>query len=280
MCLKNLFPNWFKPDPIIIPDPITILTPVSGKRILLLYGDNYPGTNYALDGCVNDINDEEEKHITQYKGFGIEKWKNEEVTRALFFDSIKRTLLSCSAGDFIRMWYSGHGTQTVSNHEVDGYDEALFLHDGPFYDDQMMELQWLTPQGVIFEANFDSCFSAGMAKGLCMQSGIPVRMRSKFHQTPGVSHMVRRVTKLAKTTSQWVIKAGCGEGQTSADAWFRTVDGEERANGAYTFYNMKCMAPGVALKAEMSKLRNYYLPGNGFDQSPELLGLPINYIIN
>jgi hypothetical protein len=105
-------------------------------------------------------------------------------------------------------------------------------------------------------------------------------MKSKFHQMPGVPHMTRRVTKLAKTTSQWVIKAGCGEGQTSADAWFRDENGNERANGAYTYFDMLCMFPNVPLKEEMSKLRNDYLPGNGFDQKPELLGAPINYIIN
>jgi hypothetical protein len=263
MCLKKLFPNWYKPEPIPVPVPIPEPIPIGNHvptRRALLFGDNYPDTSYQLNGCIHDIDDVEYKLNKEMPGFIITKFKNAEVTCSRFYTEIKNALLASQAGDFILIWYSGHGTQLPSNHEADGYDEALYLNDGPFTDDKMMELQQFTPAGVIVDANFDSCFSAGMAK----EFGNPNSIKSKFHQMPGTLYMTKKVKTIAKTSSKWAIFAGCGEGQTSADAWFNN-----RANGAYTYYALKSFGPGVSFDGKIINIRKL-LPSKEFEQAPEL----------
>ena len=250
--------NWLFPKPDPVPDPGL----GTNKKTALLFGDNYPGTSYELSGCVNDINDVEAKLNKEIPGFIINKFKNAEVTCNRLYIEIKNVLLSGKSGDFLLIWYSGHGTQLQSNHEPDGYDEALFL-DGPFTDDQLMELQQLTPDGMIVEASFDSCFSGGMAKALF---GNPNQIKNRFHQMPGIPIMTKRVIKLAKAESKWVINAFCGEGQTCADAFFNN-----RANGAGTYFYLKCFTSGTTFEQAMTNLHNY-LPGKDFEQDPEILG--------
>lgn len=263
MCFKKLFS---KPDPIPVPIPDPIPTPDGlPKRRALLFGDNYPDTSYALSGCIHDIDDVEYKLNQELPGFIISKFKNAEVTCNRFYTEIKNALLNSSPGDFLIIWYSGHGTQLPSNHEADGYDEALYLNDGPFTDDKMMELQQFTPADVTVLASFDSCFSGGMSKGF--EFGNPHPIKSKFHQMPGVPYMTKKVVTLAKSESKWVINAFCGEGQTSADAYFNN-----RANGAGTYYYLKCFAAGVTFRTAMERL-HIYLPGGEFDQDPEILGI-------
>jgi metacaspase-1 len=255
--------NWFhKPDPVVpIPDPIPGDHQPTKKG--LLFGDNYPDTSYALHGCIHDIDDVELKNTKDAMGYIISKFKNAEVTCNRFYTEIKNALLASQSGDSILIWYSGHGTQIPNSYEPDGYDEALYLNDGPFTDDKMLELQQFTPEGVTVVANFDSCFSGGMDR---VFPGNPHSILSKFHQMPGVPYMTKKVKTLAKTDSKWVINAFCGEGQTCADAYF-----DNRANGAGTYYYLNCFTSGTSFRDAMTKFHTY-LPGHGFDQIPVLLG--------
>lgn len=248
MCL-----NWFKKKPT--PEPI-----VPATKRAILFGDNYPGTSYALCGCVNDIIDVESKLKAEFTGYDILRFKNSECTISNFYNTIKSALLVGRPGDFLIIWYSGHGTQIPDYNEPDGYSEALYLHDGPFSDDRLLELQQMTPDGMIVNANFDSCFSGGMAKGFCTHT------RNKFHQMPGVAIRKNRTRKIGEFDSKWVINAGSSEAQTSSDADFGG-----RANGAFTYFDLKCWTVGTTFRQEMTNMKRY-LPGNGFDQIPLLIG--------
>ena len=138
MCLKKLFPWLYEePVPTPTPDPIPIPEYKTQKRGLF-FGDNYPDTSYSLSGCIHDIDDVESKEIKDKTGRIISKFKNDEVTCNRFYTEIRNALLAGHPGDHLLIWYSGHGTQLKSNHEPDGYDEALYLNDGPFTDDQLM----------------------------------------------------------------------------------------------------------------------------------------------
>lgn len=251
--------NLFHKPPVT---PVPIPEPGKNKKIALLFGDNYPGTDYELSGCINDIDDVEKKLNKEFPGYVIHKFKNEEVTGERFYNEIRHALETSKAGDFILIWYSGHGTQIQSHVEPDGYNEAFYFSDGAFSDKQLMELQQWTPAGVIVSANFDSCFSGGMDRGFCKQ---PV-CKNKFHQLPGVPRMTKRLNSMAGSVPKWAIFAGCLEGQTCADATFNG-----RANGAYTYYDLKCWGPGVTFRQEIAKLHTY-LPSKVYDQKPGLLG--------
>ena len=84
---------------------------------------------------------------------------------------------------------------------------------------------------------------------------------------PGIRVMREAVRKFNKTDSdRWVIFSGCGENQTSSDAWFNG-----RANGAFTYYNLRSYGEGSTYNSEYGMLRTY-LPNSNFDQAPTLYG--------
>lgn len=253
MCWKKIV-AWFKPDPIV-PGP-------SGqkKRALLFGINNYIGSDNDLDGCLNDIDDIEAKLTKEFPDYFVTKFKDSQVTGSRFYAEIDNILKNCKAGDQLVIWYSGHGTQLPSNHEADGYDEALYFYDGPFSDDKLMELQQKTPAGMVVIMGLDSCFSGGMAKGN------PKKVKSRFHQMYSVPIRHKRVKRLAKVDSRWVINAFCQEGQTSADAWFNG-----RANGAGTYYYLKSFNKDTTFEQAMTNIHKY-LPSNNFDQNPILIG--------
>jgi hypothetical protein len=83
---------------------------------------------------------------------------------------------------------------------------------------------------------------------------------------PGVPRMTKRLNSMSKALPKWVINAFCQEGQTCADATFGG-----RANGAGTYFYLKCFTVGTPFDQAMINL-DKYLPGNGFDQDPGILG--------
>jgi hypothetical protein len=259
MCFRKLF---HKPPDV----PLA----ATRYRALLFAINNYPGSANDLNGCLNDIDDVEKKLISQFPGFDILKFKDSWVTNELFYDTIKDALLVATAGDLIYIHYSAHSTQIpdYSGNELNGYHEALYLYDGPFQDDRLVELQSLTPSGVKVVAKFDTCFSGDL-----LTKNIKNYIKSRFYQMPGVPIMKKVTRRFAKNdpTQKWIVFSGCGEEQTCADANF---DG--RANGAFTYFDLKSYRPGETYLGEINKLKNY-LPSIGFDQSPELTGGEIYY---
>jgi hypothetical protein len=256
MCFRKLF---HKPPP----EP-------SRLRALLFAINNYPGGANDLNGCLNDIDDVEKKLISQFPGFDIIKYKDSKVTNEWFYNTIKNALLVATAGDLIYIHYSAHSTQIpdYSGSELNGYHEALYLYDGPFQDDRLVELQSLTPAGVKVVAKFDTCFSGDL-----LTRNTKNYIKSRFYQMPGIPIMKNVTRRFGRNdpTQRWIVFSGCGEEQTSADAYFNG-----RANGAFTYYDLKSYRPGETYLGEITKLNNY-LPGNGFDQKPELSGGEIFY---
>jgi hypothetical protein len=242
------------------PSPVTPAT----KRALL-FGDNYPGTNHELSECINDIDNVNKKLTKDYSGYDIRIFKNSDSNRKNFKETIKSALLAGRPGDFLLIWYSGHGTTIPSDHEVDGVDEALYLHDGPFLDDELFELQQLTPNGMTVVANFDSCFSGGMDKDFMMSlNGIP-KSKNRYFHTEGTEGK-RVIKRFAKQESRWAINAGCLENQTCSDV-------PELGDGAFTYYYLLSWKKGLTLKQIMTETQTYLpCPSRGFDQSPELIG--------
>ncbi len=246
------------PDPDPIPDPL----PDNPRKTALLFGDNYPGTSYQLAGCINDIDDVEKKLNTEFLGYAIKKIENKDVTCTRFYNEIKSALENGKAGDRLIIWYSGHGTQIPSASEPDGYNEAFFFSDGAFTDDRLLELEQLTPEGMIVFAHFDSCFSGGMDRAY----GNPRVIKNRFHQLQGVEYRTRVIRRITKELSKWVVVAFCQESQTCADAYFNN-----RANGAGTFYYLKSFTDGTKVDTAVDNIHRY-LPSGEFDQDPVLLG--------
>lgn len=254
MCIK-----WFKKPALI---------PITSDHVYLGFGINkYSGS--PLSGCVNDIEDEIKKLNTEFPHFQIIKYLDYEVTTEKFISEIRRVFEVVKEGH-LYIKYSGHGTQIpdYEGKEENGYHEALYLINGPLIDDVIYQLEQETPPGLKVTAKFDSCFSGDLGtKGISLKNRAK-GIKSRFYQMPGIPLMYKPVNRFAKTDAgqTWIIISGCGEEQTSADAWFNN-----RANGAFTFFDLKVYNATIIYKSEIAQV-NHLLINNGFDQRPELSG--------
>jgi hypothetical protein len=260
MCFKKIW-NWILNQGTPPPQPPPPI-PGEKRRIAILAAiNNYPGSANDLNGCLNDIDDVELKLKNEFPAFMIKKMKDSQVTVEGMYNQIKDVLVTLTAGDVLYWHYSGHGTQIPSNSEPNGYHEALYLYNGPFLDDQVQELQALTPEGVHVIAKFDSCFSGDMLRN-------SKKTQNRFYPMPGlrVRHkVIRRFGKRASLKG-WVVFSGCGENQTSADAY---ING--RFNGAFTYYDNKSFSVDSTNDDEITKLHTF-LPKGSYDQNPTIDG--------
>lgn len=232
------------------------------SKVALLFGiNNYPGGENDLDGCVNDIDLAESK----LQGFQIRKFQDTLVTIKNFIAQIRYAILNSVVGDVLYIHYSGHGTyvEDLNGDEVDGYDEALYLYDGPLIDDELNTLLQLTPEGVTVVLLLDSCFSGSATRNPHKARFMPPKFEKKEHL---------RIKRGWYENLKWIVISGCGENQTSADA---LING--KYNGAFTYYAMNTLVGSMTYQTWFNKIREF-LPSREFEQAPTLEGN--SYLIN
>ena len=254
MCLRKLFPGWFKPDV----EPIQDIN--GNKRIALMFAINdYPGSANDLRGCINDQIDLEKKLNSMFPGFIIRQFRDADVTRSRFIDEITNAINSLIPGDVLLVHYSGHGTQVYdkSGDESDGYDEAVYLYDGTVIDDDIGDALKDIPEGATVVLAFDSCFSGTVTRG---------KIQNRYFQNPDLPKRNKKRKRFKKSEMKWIVFSGCGENQTSADAY---ING--RYNGAFTYYFLKTLENELTYSEWIAEIRDY-LPGGGYDQKPTLEG--------
>ena len=240
--------------------------PITSKFVFLGFAiNNYQGSSNDLRGCINDIEDEIKKLKRELPEFQCLKYFDSQVTTQFFVEEIQRVMSALPEDGRLYIKYSGHGTQIPTNIEASGYHEALYLYNGPLIDDEIYKLQKQTPLGMRVLAKFDSCFAGGMNEKAFAN---PCYRKARFMQLQGVPLMHNPVNRLAKTDDgqRWIIYAGCGQEQTSADAMFNG-----RANGAFTFYDLQSYGRGTAHLDELYAVRKL-LFNYSFPQLPELSG--------
>jgi hypothetical protein len=106
----------------------------------------------------------------------------------------------------------------------------------------------------------DSCFSGSATRNN------PTKIKARFHD-PGFKRP-RKTRKMILRSGEmkWLCFAGCGEHQTSADAYFA-----DRPNGADTYYTIRCLRKGIDYDT-LIELINGFLPSALFNQAPTLEG--------
>jgi len=241
-----------------------VLPPNKVKKTALLFAINdYAGDANDLNGCINDQEILIDYFMENHPEFIVTGFTDSRVTIARFVSELDSAVSTLKTGDVLFVHYSGHGTQVydVSGDESDGYDEALYLYDGPLKDDDINAILRKVPEDATVVLAFDSCFS-GSATRLKSKSKTKIR----FHQLP--NHPIRRRVRrrFVRDNMKWLAFSGCGEQEYSYDAY---IDGQY--NGAFTYYAVKELAPDITYQAWHALICKH-LPSSKYPQSPELEG--------
>lgn len=236
------------------------------KKILSFALNDYIGTQNDLNGCLNDQKNIM-LHLSQDFCFETVAFKNSQVTKDAFRDEVTKLVLSAKSGDIIVIHYSGHGTQLADKNsdEQDGYDEALYLYDGAFSDDEFTEILDDLEEGVICVFIMDCCFSGTITRDINKKA----RFKPLFSEVDSMGLPIDRKRRRIKDNGSegqmnHIVLTGCGSTQTSADAF---LGGEY--NGALTYAAMKTLDPGITYK-EWHKMILNWLKSRGYNQTPQL----------
>ena len=115
------------------------------------------------------------------------------------------------------------------------------------------------PEGATVAIFTDSCFSGGNTRSN------PHMVKPRFMPPDVKSRKKHRRRVFRSDEMKWLAYSGCGEKQTSSDAFFNN-----RPNGAFTFYAVRCLN-----KFTYQSLMNCidkFLPSDQFPQDPEMSG--------
>lgn len=261
MCLRKIFPNWFKPDPITDPIPST-----NGKYLISAAINNYPGSDNDLRGCLNDqIN-----LCSVLADFSTVQLKDSQVTIDRFCLEIEKIKSVAVAGDTVVVAYSGHGTYVpcYNGTEVDGKDEGLYLYDGFLLDDKFGKTLDGFAEGVRLIVILDSCFSESATRALNLQ---PNPNRGRFNPTVDIKVFKGKLNlprqKLQSDPVKWLVFSACSEHETAADAYIG-----DKYVGAYThFLHQIFKNRDLTYEQAYNEVRKY-LPSSDFSQTPTLEG--------
>ena len=239
------------------------------KKAICTGINDYPGTANDLSGCVNDANDW--ANILVNLGFDVTILTNSQVTKNTFKTSIQNTITNLVSGDVLVITYSGHGTQVYDNSgdETDGYDEALYLYDGVFTDDEMRSILDTIKDGVHVFFISDSCFSGTISRKISASDAVLGKPR--FIVTD-IMPVDTKLTKkfLVEGDMKEIVLTGCSDTEYSYDAY---ING--RWNGAMTAFATSCVTPNQTYNEFFTKLRAK-LPSSSYPQTPQLEGKDIN----
>lgn len=239
------------------------------KKLISFAINDYPGAQNDLQGCVND-----QKNIIAHLGsdFGFEAkyFKNSQVTKQVFRDEVTKLIMFAKSGDIIVIHYSGHGTQLIDKNaeEYDGYDEALYLFDGAFPDDEFTTILLGIVPGVRCIFIMDCCFSGTITRIIDQKA----KFKPLFSEVDSDGFPIKRkqrkleITNLNDSEMNHLVLTGCSDKETSADA---LINGS--FNGALTYAAMKFLDSGITYKEWHRKLLDW-LKDKNYSQTPQLEG--------
>ena len=257
-------PAKVKPSPVA--PPTTVVPHRAPVKKALLVGINKFKYVSGLQGCVNDTINVRDI-LTSFFGFtvgNIHQLLDSAATKANIIGELQWLVRDTIVGDTLVFHFSSHGSQIPDksgDEATDHRDEILCCHDmnwetgGYIIDDDLLSFAKQIPNGVKVEVLFDTCHS-GTAhsitpRELTHASNDPTSRNlrpviDRFLPPPphimevleelDTTHQVARGLTPVNENRELVsgtqaLWSGCGEGQTSADAF---IGG--KYNGAFTYY--------------------------------------------
>ncbi len=217
----------------------------SKRCAALLVGQNYPTTNFSLNGCLNDIS-AVQKFLVQ--------WMDPRYVYTLTDDEVPTTATSFLMAlydmalkswemslDFVWIHYSGHGTSNpiksdknaMDTSEVDGMDEYLCFDDANLKDDIVSQaLAKFNPKTTILFV-CDACHSGTMVD-LPFMLSISSTQQNKLSMINGT----KSIAIPQKGKSLIISISGCRDEQTSQES---KIGNTNQTMGSLTYYLMQKM---------------------------------------
>jgi metacaspase-1 len=258
------------------------------KRALLVGINDYRRVS-DLRGCVNDVTNLR-LVLKHYRGFtndDIRVLIDQRATKSAIIERLNWLAEGARAGDYLLFHFSGHGSQIrdrgILDELNDGLDEILCPYDmdwdGTFITDDDLREHLQVPDGVRMEVVLDCCHAGAdedEAEEVAKRDTAPeLEQRPRFLEPPidirfrHDGDSVRFRSRLMRSVKRdgSVLWAGCGAGQTSADALIGGV-----AWGAFTHALCGAMRTnqGALARAKLLESVRGTLAGAGFAQRPEL----------
>lgn len=251
------------------------------KRALLV-GINYIGTQYRLNGCINDVVDVEAFLKTLgYTEFI--KYTDDDPTKLPTRNNILigflNLLKGAKAGDELWFHYSGHGVllRDRNGDEVSGQDSCIcpsdFMRSGFITDDIIRaNLAVKVPAGVRLVIVLDACHS-GTGADLRFKcddnSYLKKSLKTPKFFNPNDWLINQKITELrnySMTIGDVFLISGCADNQTSADALTQS-----KWAGALTnsFLALLKYNPNYVWNTFLKDL-NCFLKVSGYSQRPVL----------
>lgn len=238
------------------------------KKHAVLIGNNYPGTNAELNGCVNDALDWQTL-LTQ-NGYSCDVLV--EATLGQAVGALREGVARTGFGDRLVFQYSGHGSwlPDQDGDEADRRDECLVMADytqgGLLLDDDLYAIFSVLPPGSGCLVLSDSCHSGTVNRAVALNGG-KGRFLSPAHFTDLTQDQARLMEQTVSVKSSrpaTSLVSGCADLELSYDAWFGN-----RANGAFSRAALDTYTAGTSLVSWFNRIRQF-LPSDHYPQSPQL----------
>lgn len=247
----------------------------------LVFGLNYPGTRFALKGCVNDawmahkfcknvLQAKAENiaiHVDDKSSFGNPATKN-MLTKADMIEALKKFVNTVNTvrPRFAFLHYSGHGIGVrdrflISDDEKDNQDECLVTGDDKRISDDFLfkEVVQKIPEHTTLFAVMDCCHSGSV---------LDLQWRWQMYPS-GRLHRENMNTCLANVFAI----SGCRDTETSADAYNREEHISEGALSGTLYRHIGNYTPTKLARLSYTKLANSIhsmLKEGGYSQRPQL----------
>jgi len=186
---------------------------IINKKNALIVGINYNGTNYKLNGCINDA--ENIQKLCNTNGFKNTYLLSDNTsikpTKQNILNELKNFLNNSIAGDLLIFSFSGHGSyiRDTNGDENDTRDEMILPIDfKPILDDEFRNIiQANLKKDVTLFALFDCC-----------HSGTVLDLKYNYFDTSNYDEFTMN-EKVIETNGDIIMISGCADIQTSMDSY-------------------------------------------------------------
>ncbi|UOB81993.1 caspase family protein (plasmid) [Bacillus sp. ZJS3] len=177
------------------------------KKLALITGINYQGTEYELGGCINDASAILHKLVEEFdfNSSDIQLLIEEVATKKNILNGLEMLVRQLEPGDIGVFTYAGHGTQTADLPPIgedDMLDEAIVPIDAIsdnsnlLRDDEIQNVLSNLASGVHFVIIFDSCHSETATRMMINNTDNIVELKDTISNATNVEEIKEIIGRL------------------------------------------------------------------------------------